>query len=155
MLKNVNLKKMVDFYKEKEFTNLYIFGFRWNGNIWMVNTTSDVLPYIVKLAKASKGAGASIRFRPNKADKELLMGNGKAEVLCTEKFFEELVKNSKYNRGEVFEKLVTEHYGQTWEKDSVPFYEDGDLTVNGKAYQIKFEQATFINEAQMMRMERA
>ena len=59
---------------------------------------------------------------------------------------------SKYNKGEVFEMLVTQHYGQTWVKDNVPFTEDGDLTVDGIAYQIKFEKATFINEAQMFRM---
>ena len=148
------MKKLVDFYRENEFTNLYIYGFRMNGNIWMVKTNSEVMPYIVKLAKASKGAGASIRFRPNKRDKELLLTNGENEILCTENFFNEMVENSKYNKGEIFEKLVTEYFGQTWEKDSVPFYEDGDLTVNGKAYQIKFEQATFINEAQMLRMKK-
>lgn len=148
------IKKLVDFYRENEFTNLYIFGFKMNGNIWMVKTDSEVMPYIVKLAKASKGAGASIRFRPNKRDKELLLANGEGEILCTENFFNEMVENSKYNKGEIFEKLVTEYFGQTWEKDSVPFYEDGDLTVNGKAYQIKFEQATFINEAQMLRMKK-
>jgi hypothetical protein len=46
----------------------------------------------------------------------------------------------------VFEKLITEHYGQTWKKDSVPFTEDGDITVDGIAYQIKFVNATFASE---------
>ena len=78
-----------------------------------------------------------------------------AEVLCSEEFFDELKTMSKYNFGELFEKLVTEMNGQTWVKDNVPFTEDGDLTVDGVAYQLKFEKATFITEAQMMRMERA
>ena len=75
-----------------------------------------------------------------------------AKVLCSAKFFNEQVANSKYNKGEIFERLVTEWYGQEWEKDNVPFTDDGDLTVDGIAYQIKYEQATFITEAQMMRM---
>ena len=75
-----------------------------------------------------------------------------AQVLCSEEFFNDLVAMSKYNRGEVFEKLVTELNGQEWEKDNVLFTEDGDLTVDGTAYQLKFEKATFINEAQMVRM---
>ena len=75
-----------------------------------------------------------------------------AKVLCSEKFFDELTSESKYNKGEIFEKLMTELNGQEWEKDNVPFTEDGDLTVNGIAYQIKFEKASFINEKQMMKM---
>ena len=46
-------------------------------------------------------------------------------------------------------------FGQIWEKDNVPFTDDGDLTVDGIAYQLKFEKATFINEKQMMRMQEA
>ena len=75
-----------------------------------------------------------------------------AEVLCSEKFFDELCEMSKYNRGEIFEKLITEHFGQVWTKDNIPFTEAGDIEVDGIAYQVKFEKATFINEAQMMRM---
>ena len=33
-----------------------------------------------------------------------------------------------------------------WEKDNVPFTKDGDLTVDGVAYQIKYQKATFCNE---------
>ena len=105
----------------------------------------------VKLDKASRGAGYSIRFKPNKSDKINLLAKG-AKVLCSVEYFEELVKNSKYNKGEIIEKLVTEYYGQEWEKDNVPFTDDGDLTVNNIAYQIKFERATFINEKQIARM---
>ncbi len=76
-------------------------------------------------------------------------------MLCSEEFFNELKTMSKYNFGELFEKLITEMNGQEWTKDNVPFTEDGDLTVNGVAYQLKFEKATFITEAQMMRMSRA
>ena len=69
-----------------------------------------------------------------------------AQPLCSEAYFTDLVETSKYNNGEIFEKLVTEHFGQIWEKDNVPFTEDGDLTVDGTAYQIKFQKATFCNE---------
>jgi len=75
-----------------------------------------------------------------------------AKVLCSEKFFDELASESKYNKGEIFEKLVTELNGQEWEKDNIPFTDDGDLTVDGIAYQIKFEKASFINEKQIARM---
>lgn len=142
---------MVEFYNNHSFTHSYIFGFRFNGNIWLVKTNSQILPYILKLDLASRGAGYALRFKPNKAIKTLLLSKG-AEIVCSEQLFDATVKESKYNKGEIFEKLVTEKAGQTWEKDNVPFTEDGDLTVDGIAYQIKFEKASFINEKQMMRM---
>lgn len=145
------MAKMVEFYNRHSYTHNYIFGFRAAGNIWFVLVTAEILPELLKLDKASRGAGYALRFKPNKGQKALLMSLG-AKVLCSEKFFDELASASKYNKGEIFEKLVTEMAGQAWEKDNVPFTDDGDLTWNGIAYQIKFEKASFINEKQMHKM---
>ena len=154
-MKNNEIKRtLVQFYNKHAFTHNYILGFRMNGNIYYVIVDAKELDFVTKLDKASRGAGYSLRFKPNKAQKNYLMSLG-AEVLCSEEFFNELKTMSKYNFGELFEKLITEMNEQTWVKDNVPFTEDGDLTVDGVAYQLKFEKATFITEAQMMRMERA
>lgn len=154
-MKNNEIKAMLTaFYNKHAFTHNYILGFRMNGNIYYVIVTAKELDFVTKLDKASRGAGYSLRFKPNKTQKNYLLSLG-AEVLCSEEFFNELKKMSKYNFGELFEKLITELNGQEWTKDNVPFTEDGDLTVNGIAYQLKFEKATFITEAQMMRMSRA
>lgn len=151
-MKNTEMKKMlIQFYNKHAFTHIYIFGFRFNGNIYFSIVKAEMLDYLTKLDKASRGAGFALRFKPTKVQKNLLM-TCEPTLLCSEEFFNELKAMSKYNNGEVFEKLVTEYFGQEWEKDNVPFTEDGDLTVDGIAYQIKFEKATFINEAQMMRM---
>ena len=54
---NTALKeKMVEFYNTNAFTHNYIFGFRMNGNIWMVKVTSKILPFVLMLDKASRGA---------------------------------------------------------------------------------------------------
>ena len=154
-MKNNEIKRtLIQFYNKHAFTHNYILGFRMNGNIYYVIVDAKELDFVTKLDKASRGAGYSLRFKPNKAQKNYLMSLG-AEVLCSEELFDGLKTMSKYNFGELFEKLVTEMNGQTWVKDNVPFTEDGDLTVDGVAYQLKFEKATFITEAQMMRMERA
>ena len=154
-MKNNEIKRtLIQFYNKHAFTHNYILGFRMNGNIYYVIVDAKELDFVTKLDKASRGAGYSLRFKPNKAQKNYLMSLG-AEILYSEEFFDGLKTMSKYNFGELFEKLVTEMNGQTWVKDNVPFTEDGDLTVNGVAYQLKFEKATFITEAQMMRMERA
>lgn len=154
MSRNEIKRTLIQFYNKHAFTHNYILGFRMNGNIYYVIVDTKELDFVTKLDKASRGAGYSLRFKPNKAQKNYLMSLG-AEVLCSEEFFNELKTMSKYNFGELFEKLVTEMNRQTWVKDNVPFTEDGDLTVDGVAYQLKFEKATFITEAQMMRMSRA
>jgi hypothetical protein len=151
-MKNLELfKKLVEGYMELAYTGEYLFGFEERGNIYLVKANDNVLAYVCKLEKASRGQGYSLRFKPNKAQRELLKQNGYT-ILCSARFFEELVKTTKYNKGEVFEKLVTEYFGQEWEKDNVPFTEDGDITVDGIAYQIKYTAATFTNEKTLMRM---
>ena len=151
-MKNLELfKKLVEGYMELAYTGEYLFGFEERGNIYLVKANDNVLAYVCKLDKAGRGQGYSLRFKPNKAQRELLKQNGYT-ILCSARFFEELVKTTKYNKGEVFEKLVTEYFGQEWEKDNVPFTEDGDITVDGIAYQIKYTAATFTNEKTLMRM---
>lgn len=141
---------LINGYNSLAFTHHYIFGFSYKGNIYMTKADADMLPALLMLDKASRGAGYSIRFKPNNSIKVALLTN--AELICSTKFFEETVADSIYNKGEIFEKMVTERFGQVWEKDHVPFTEDGDLTVNGVAYQIKFEKATFISEKGLMNM---
>ena len=144
-------QKMINRYNELSYTHNYIYGFYFQNVVYMVEATADLMPYILKLDKASRGAGYALRFCPTKEQKALLLSKG-ATVLCSKNFFETSVKESKYNKGEIFEKMVTEFFGQEWEKDNVPFTEDGDVTVNGVAYQIKFEKATFTNEKILARM---
>lgn len=144
-------KMMIDRYNELAYTHDYIYGFFFQNLVYMVKATEKDMPYICKLDKASRGAGYSLRFSPNKKQKALLLAKG-ATALCSKEFFEELVKNSKYNKGEIFEKIVTEYFGQKWTKDNIPFTDAGDIEVNGKAFQIKFEKATFTNEKTLARM---
>lgn len=137
-------QNLINRYNAVAYTHHYIWGFIYMGNLYMAITTAEVMPFICKLDKASRGAGYALRFCPNKAQKVMLMAG--AQVLCSEKYFNELVAESKYNNGEIFEKLVTEHFGQVWEKDNIPFTQAGDIEVEGVAYQIKFQRATFCNE---------
>lgn len=151
-MRNIALfNEMLNAYESNAYTNEYIFGICYKGNIYMIKTTSQLLALVLKLDKASRGKGYSLRFKPNNKIREMLLAEG-AELICSAEMFDELAKNSKYNKGEIFEMLVAEWFGQEWEKDSVPFTEDGDITVNGIAYQIKYEQATFLTETQMLRL---
>ena len=150
-MKNANLfNAMIDRYNELSFTHNYIYGFTYKKMVYMVKADASVMPYVLTLDEASRGKGYSLRFKPNNSQKLLLISKG-AQILCSQEVLEQEFDESEYNRGEIFEKWVTEMNGQTWEKDRVPFTDDGDLTVDGIAYQIKFEKATFTSERQLAR----
>lgn len=145
-------KSMIDRYNEHAFTHEYIWGFYYKGNVYMTITNSSVMALVCKLDKASRGAGYSLRFCPNTAQKLLLLADHSTELVCSKAYFDETVANSKYNKGEIFEKMVTEKFGQIWVKDNIPYTEAGDIEVYGTVYQIKFEKATFTNEKSLARM---
>lgn len=145
-------KSLIDRYNAVAYTHQYIWGFSYKGNVYMSITGADYMPIVCTLDKASRGAGYALRFKPTTAQKLALMAG--AVVLCSEKFFNEQVADSKYNNGEIFEKMVTEYFGQVWVKDNVPFTQDGDITVNRVAYQIKFQKATFCNEKSIANLEK-
>lgn len=148
---NVILMNLISRYESVAYTNNYIYGFTYKSFVYYVETTG--LKFGVKLDKASSknGGGYSIRYNPTKAVKEDLINSGVAKVLCTKELFNTEKTNSKYNRGEIFEKMITEKHGQEWKKDTVPFYEGADLTTD-KAWSIKFEKATICTEKTLTRI---
>ena len=160
-MENVVIKKMLqDGYNKIAFTDKYILGWTLKHVIYFTICDRELVDWVTCLDKASRGAGYALRFKPNTDQKYMLMANG-AEVLCSEKMFDEYLeetyinekgKEVHYNRGEVFERLITEKAGQKWTKDTVPFTMAGDIEWNGVAYQIKFEKATFTNEKSLMNL---
>lgn len=152
MVKAIAIKAMVEFYNSHAYTHKYMVAFNWKKMVLVAFVSGNQLAEITILDRASRGAGKALRFKPNMAQKAYMLNECETFELCSIEDMENMVESTIYNKGEIVEKLITEKYGQTWEKDNVPFTEDGDLTVNGIAYQIKYEKATFINERQMARM---
>ena len=146
-------KTMIDRYNAVAYTHHYIWGFQFHGVIYMAHTDADMMPYICKLDKASRGCGYALRFCPTTDQKLALLPT--ATLLCSKKYFEEAYAASKYNRGEIFEKMVTEYFGQIWEKDTIPFWVQGDIEINGKQVQIKLENATLMNTKQIAKLKKA
>lgn len=143
---NEVIKKMLqDGYNKVAFTDKYIMVYNYKGTVYFTKCDRNMVDCVTCLDKASRGAGYALRFKPNNAQKLLLMVEN-CTPLCSVKFFDELVASTKYNKGEIAEKLVTEYVGQEWKKDNIPFTMAGDIDWNGVAYQIKYEKATFTNE---------
>lgn len=152
MTNAIIFNELVNGYNELAYTHNYMFGFEDRGTIFCAITDEKVLNLVCTLDKASRGAGFALRFKPNKAQKELLKTFELIPV-CSALYFNQLVTTTRYNKGEIFEKLVTELFGQVWEKDNVPFTKAGDIEVDGIAYQIKFEKATFTNEKTLKKLQ--
>lgn len=145
-MSNEVIKEMLqNRYHHVAYTDKYIMVYTYKKVVYFTVCDSHMVDRVTCLDKASRGAGYALRFKPNNDQKLALMVQN-CTPLCSAEFFNDMVATSKYNRGEIAEKLVTEYYGQEWEKDNIPFTEAGDIEVDGIAYQIKFEKATFTNE---------
>ena len=130
-------------YRSISAAHTYILGFEVDKEIYMI--TRKQVGQFLSYEKASRGQGMGLRLRMKSADRKRLA----KKAICLGSVEE--LKNGKYNKGENFERLVFEHYGQKWEKDTEPFTKCGDICVDGVEIQIKFDGATFTVEKTLKR----
>lgn len=133
-------------YKKFSVADSYIIGFSTGKKIYMVETI-NIPTSLLKEEKASRNQGISLRLRIRSAVKKEMVNN----AICLGGL--EIISDSKYNKGEAFEKAVTNYFGMEWKKDNIPFYVAGDIEKNGKQIQIKFEGATLCNSKQIERLK--
>lgn len=122
----------------------YWFGFILNHLVYVVTGMAfDEIARFFKIEKAaaSKGGFSKIRIKARVAECADLLP--RAILLGDEKILED----KKWNAGIKFEKIVTEQIaGQHWERDSIPFWVAGDITLEGREIQVKFNGAELTNE---------
>ena len=136
-----------------EYTNNYIFGFIYDGAVYAYETNALVTGIKLDKASSKNGGGYSVRYNPTKAEKENLIKSGICKMICSEIYFLETVKNSKYNKGEIFEKFITESKGVKWEKDNVRIDKGADIETAEGAWSVKFQKATILTESTLQRIE--
>lgn len=142
---------MINTYEGKTTAQGYIFGFEFSGDIYSVDTDSlQIVNDSLKLDKTSiaRGGFSKIRVRFSKLDKIKLINSKKAVKVGA---MNVMAYADKYNAGEHFEHYIHELHGKTWVKDSVPFNVAGDIEINGKQIQIKFDGATLTDERALAR----
>ena len=104
-------------------------------------------------SKSGNGGNRALRFKFSKSIKEKVDNEG--VTLCSKAEFEELASSlckARANRGEAFEKLVTEYFGQVWTRSNDDFTKCGDIVINGIHYQIKTHKGLFSNERTLMNL---
>lgn len=140
-------RTMMKWYEIFSAADAYIVGFVLDGALYMVEM-ARIAPRFLNVEEASRNQGTNLRLRLKRAQKEALAKKaiclGSADVLTA----------GKYNKGENFEKVVTEYFGQEWVKDTVPFYVQGDICLDGKEVQIKLDTATLANEKMLNKLKR-
>lgn len=144
----MNKNTMIRNYRKFSVADSYILGFIYNKMLYMLEV-AEIAPRFLNVEEASRNQGENLRLRLKKAHKASLM---KKQPICLGSA--DCLVADKYNKGEIFEKLVTEYFGQEWKKDTVPFYVDGDLNVNGKKIQIKLDSATLMNTKQLKKLSK-
>lgn len=139
---------MMKWYRNKSAADAYIIGYVVDGNLYF-NVVNEIMPRYLNVEKASRNQGENLRLRLKAKGRKQLM---RKEHHCLGSA--EQLNQPKYNKGEIFEKLVTEFFGQEWEKDNIPFWEQGDICVDGVEIQIKLDTATLMNTKQIEKFKR-
>lgn len=136
------MMNLLNAYNATSAAAAYILGFILNNAVYTI-----YLPHLPEWLVAmdrestSHGGAKKLRIRMTTIARHRLLNMGAAYIGTTAE-----VLASRKNKGEAFEKWVTENAGQEWHKDSIPYYIDGDITIGDTKYQIKFESASLANE---------
>ena len=135
---------MTETYNKNSAAHTYYFGFVLAGLLYVVaGMTLTELSAYFKMDRAStaKGGFKKIRIRANTAALAALLPA--ATLLGSA----DLLNDPHWNKGEMFEKIITERYtAEQWVKDSVPFFLAGDAVIGGENVQIKLNGAELTNE---------
>ena len=136
------MMNLLNAYKATTAATAYIIGFLMNNKVYTIYL-KDLPEWLIGEDRESTSHGGvrKLRIRMNTIARHRLMNMGAAYIGTAAD-----ILASRKNKGEAFEQWVTENAGQEWHKDSVPYFVDGDITINGVKYQIKFESASLANE---------
>lgn len=136
------MKNLLNAYNATSAAHAYIIGFLMNNAVYeiILNALPDWLVAMDR-ESTSHGGARKLRIHLNAVNKARLMNAGAAYIGTVDE-----ILTSRKNKGEAFEKYITERAGQEWHKDSTPYFIDGDITIGNTKYQIKFGNASLANE---------
>lgn len=96
---------MIKKYRQMSAADSYILGFVYNKMLYFIEV-AEIMPRFLSIEEASRNQGENLRLRIKKAHKESFM---RKNPICLGSA--DLLNQEKYNKGEIFEKLVTEYFG--------------------------------------------
>lgn len=140
----MTMNEMATRYNERAGAHTYALGFVFGGSLYAQKLSFEELSRFFKLDRASSKRGGFAKIRIKLTAKDRAELSATAELIGAEDL---LMKDSAHNKGENFERELTERWtGESWVKDSVPFWVAGDIRVDGVEIQIKLDGAELTNE---------
>ena len=140
----MTMNEMMTAYERLSASHVYALGFVHAGLLYAVKLSFAQLSEYFKIDRASskRGGFAKIRIKLTSAQRAELAKV--ADLLGTDDL---LTKDAKYNKGDNFERELTERWAhKVWKKSSIPFYVAGDIQIDGINIQVKFDYAELTNE---------
>lgn len=141
---------MIRNYRKFSAADSYILGFIYKHEVYMIEV-KEIMPRYMRVEHESskKGGCAKLQLRLPQNYQKQLMRKG---AIC---LGNEEILNGEYNKGVEFERLISEMNGQTFRgKDNVPFYVEGDLEIDGRQVQIKFNGAQIVVERTLKKLQK-
>lgn len=149
-VQTMNKQTMIRNYRKFSAADAYILGFIYKHQVYMVEV-AEIMPRYMRVEHESskKGGCAKLQLRLPKQYQEQLIRKGAVAIGSEE------ILNGEYNKGVEFERIISEMNGVEFRgKDNVPFYVEGDLNINGKEVQIKFNGAQIVVERTLKKLQK-
>jgi hypothetical protein len=130
-------------YRKYSGADAYMMVMIQNKEVYMMEQ-EEFLPRYMVLKPASKTHKEKLQVNLKAAHRKEMIKKG-AIHLMSEAEFKAVQKEIGLNRGWTAEKVVYDYFGVEWDgPDQLRFDKGGDLEINGKQYQIKFQNAQVV-----------
>lgn len=143
-------QRMIKLYRQYSGADSYIIGFVYKHELYMIEV-DEIMPRQMQVLHSShkNGYQPKLQLVLNNHLKEQFIRKG-ATCLGSE----EMVMNGQFNKGVEFERLICEMNGIEFRgKDSVGFWVGGDVEINGRQVQVKFQGAQIVAEKTLKRLQ--
>lgn len=146
----MNKNTMIRQYRRFSAADGYVLGFEYKHTIYAI-MVDEIMPRFMRVEKESskKGGAQKLQLRITKDLKEQLIRKGATALGGTE------ILVGQYNKGVEFERIISEMNGQLFRgKENVGFWIEGDLEIDGKQIQVKFNGAQIVVEKTLHRLQK-
>lgn len=146
----MNKQTMIKNYRRFSAAEGYMLGFEYKKQVYAI-LVDEIMPRFMRVEHESskKGGAQKLQLRLTNPHKEYLIRKG-AKVIG-----DISILDGKYNKGVEFERWVFKQNNQEFRgKESVGFWVDGDITIDDKPIQIKFNGAQIVVERTLHRLQK-
>lgn len=138
------------YHKHCKHSSTAVF-FCYHGYIYGLSVSAIPASWTV-WDRDAKSKGGQWKLRLSLTNRQMYRLSKRLGCICLGKESEVFPDRSKYNRGDLIEKILYEAItGKAWHKDYTPWYEGADITTDWCKIQVKFNGASIINMPQVKR----